>query len=202
MTTAYLPVIRLKIQLPLQRIPALLLLVAILSLFVPTSSEAAQYREVEWTELMPKEDLAALLDPPDFLNGIEDGSQQDSVSALNQREIVDQKARRYREALSSTQPIAEFDQQAIRIPGYIVPLAQNEERRVTSFFVVPYFGACLHMPPPPPNQILFVNYNEGIELQHLQQPFWFEGKLEIEINERDIGTSAYTLHIDNYQLYE
>ena len=81
-------------------------------------------------------------------------------------------------------------------------MAQNEERRVTSFFIVPYFGACLHMPPPPPNQILFVNFSDGIELQHLQQPFWFEGKLEIEISERDIGTSAYTLHIDNYQLYE
>lgn len=202
MTAACLAVNGLNNQNRLQNVMALLLLVALISLLAPTSSEAAQYREVEWTELMPKEDLAALLDPPDFLNGIEDGSQQDSVSALNQREITDQKAKRYREALSSTQPIAEFDQQAIRIPGYIVPLAQNEERRVTSFFVVPYFGACLHMPPPPPNQILFVNYNDGIELQHLQQPFWFEGKLEIEISERDIGTSAYTLHIDNYQLYE
>ena len=166
------------------------------------SSAAAQYREVEWTELMPKEDLAALLDPPDFLNGIEDGSQQDSVAALNQRDITDQKAERYRDALSSTRPIAEFDQQAIRIPGYIVPLAQNEQRRVTSFFVVPYFGACLHMPPPPPNQILFVNYPQGIELQNLQQPFWFEGKLNIEISKHDLGTSAYTLHVDNYQLYE
>ena len=171
-------------------------------LITSASSTAAQYREAEWTELMPKEDLAALLDPPDFLNGIEDGSQQDSVAALNQRDITDQKAERYRDALSSTRPIAEFDQQAIRIPGYIVPLAQNEQRRVTSFFVVPYFGACLHMPPPPPNQILFVNYPQGIELQNLQQPFWFEGKLNIEISKHDLGTSAYTLHVDNYQLYE
>ena len=171
-------------------------------LITSASSTAAQYREVEWTELMPKEDLAALLDPPDFLNGIEDGSQQDSVAALNQRDITDQKAERYRDALSSTRPIAEFDQQAIRIPGYIVPLAQNEQRRVTSFFVVPYFGACLHMPPPPPNQILFVSYPRGIELQNLQQPFWFEGKLNIEISKHDLGTSAYTLHVDNYQLYE
>ena len=139
MTAACLAVTRLYNQFRLQNVRARLLLVAIIILLAPAQSEAVQYREVEWTELMPKEDLAALLDPPDFLNGIEDGSQQDSVSALNQREITDQKAKRYREALSSTQPIAEFDQQAIRIPGYIVPLAQNEERRVTSFFIVPYF---------------------------------------------------------------
>lgn len=179
-----------------------LVVLTMFCLITSASNAAAQYREVEWTELMPKEDLAALLDPPDFLNGIEDGSQQDSVAALNQRDITDQKAERYRDALSSTRPIDEFDQQAIRIPGYIVPLAQNEQRRVTSFFVVPYFGACLHMPPPPPNQILFVNYPKGIELQNLQQPFWFEGKLNIEISKHDLGTSAYTLHVDNYQLYE
>lgn len=179
-----------------------LVVITAFCLITSASSAAAQYREVEWTELMPKEDLAALLDPPDFLNGIEDGSQQDSVAALNQRDITDQKAERYRDALSSTRPIAEFDQQVIRIPGYVVPLAQNEQRRVTSFFVVPYFGACLHMPPPPPNQILFVNYPQGIELQNLQQPFWFEGKLNIVISKHDLGTSAYTLHVDNYQLYE
>ncbi|WP_296044711.1 DUF3299 domain-containing protein [uncultured Alteromonas sp.] len=179
-----------------------LVVITAFCLITSASSAAEPYREVEWTELMPKEDLAALLDPPDFLNGIEDGSQQDSVAALNQRDITDQKAERYRDALSSTRPIAEFDQQAIRIPGYIVPLAQNEQRRVTSFFVVPYFGACLHMPPPPPNQILFVNYPQGIELQNLQQPFWFEGKLNIEISKHDLGTSAYTLHVNNYQLYE
>ncbi|MDG6097774.1 DUF3299 domain-containing protein [Alteromonas sp. ZYF713] len=179
-----------------------LVVLTVFCLITSASGTAAQYREVEWTELMPKEDLAALLDPPDFLNGIEDGSQQDSVAALNQRDITDKKAERYRDALSSTRPIAEFDQQAIRIPGYIVPLAQNEQRRVTSFFVVPYFGACLHMPPPPPNQILFVNYPRGIELHNLQQPFWFEGKLNIEISKHDLGISAYTLHVDNYQLYE
>ena len=179
-----------------------LVVITAFCLITSASSAAEPYREVEWTELMPKEDLAALLDPPDFLNGIEDGSQQDSVAALNQRDITDQKAERYRDALSSTRPIAEFDQQVIRIPGYVVPLAQNEQRRVTSFFVVPYFGACLHMPPPPPNQILFVNYPQGIELQNLQQPFWFEGKLNIEISKHDLGTSAYTLHVNNYQLYE
>lgn len=175
---------------------------ALACLLVSQNILAVEYSEVEWTDLMPKEDLAALLDPPDFLSGIEDGSQQDSVAALNQREIVDNKAKRYRDALSSTQAIEDFNGKSIRIPGYIVPLEQNEQREVTSFFVVPYFGACLHMPPPPPNQILYVEYEEGIALENLQYPFWFEGKLKIELSQRELGTSAYTLHIDNYQLYE
>ena len=76
MTAACLAVTRLYNQFRLQNVRARLLLVAIIILLAPAQSEAVQYREVEWTELMPKEDLAALLDPPDFLNGIEDGSQQ------------------------------------------------------------------------------------------------------------------------------
>ena len=41
----------------------------------------------------------------------------------------------------------------IVLPGFIVPTAYNEEREVTEFFLVPFFGACIHVPPPPPNQI-------------------------------------------------
>ena len=84
----------------------------------------------------------------------------------------------------------------------MVPLEQNDEREVTAFFIVPYFGACLHMPPPPPNQILYVQYEEGIALEALQQPFWFEGTLTVALNENALGTSAYTLNIDDYRLYE
>ena len=73
----------------------------------------------------------------------------------------------------STRVIEAFDGKAIRIPGFIVPLEQNDEQKATAFFVVPYFGACLHMPPPPPNQILYVEYEEGIAVENLYDPYWF-----------------------------
>ncbi|HBY41868.1 MAG TPA: DUF3299 domain-containing protein [Alteromonas sp.] len=169
---------------------------------LPSLCAAVEYTEVEWTDLMPKDDLDALLAPPEYLNDIADGSQQDSVAALNQKESVDAQTKRYRDALSSTRVMQEFNGKQIRIPGYMVPLEQNEEREVTAFFIVPYFGACLHMPPPPPNQILYVQYEEGIALEALQQPFWFEGTLTVALNENALGTSAYTLNIDDYRLYE
>ncbi|NVK56773.1 MAG: DUF3299 domain-containing protein [Alteromonadaceae bacterium] len=164
--------------------------------------QAKTYTEIEWTDLMPQDDLSALLDPPEFLNEIEDGSQQDSVEALNQRQLNDEKAQRYREALISTRIIDEFNGKAVRIPGYIVPLEQNQNREVTAFFVVPYFGACLHMPPPPPNQVLYVSFKDGIALENLQQPYWFEGTLTVEVNQHELGTSAYTFNLNDYQLYE
>ena len=189
-----------RISLFLRNIAGVLSLMMIVAL--PSLCAAVEYTEVEWTDLMPKDDLDALLAPPEYLNDIADGSQQDSVAALNQKESVDAQTKRYRDALSSTRVMQEFNGKQIRIPGYMVPLEQNDEREVTAFFIVPYFGACLHMPPPPPNQILYVQYEEGIALEALQQPFWFEGTLTVALNENALGTSAYTLNIDDYRLYE
>jgi hypothetical protein len=49
----------------------------------------------------------------------------------------------------------------IRIGGYPVPLETDAKGRSTLFFLVPYPGACIHVPPPPPNQLVLVRYPQG-----------------------------------------
>ena len=66
-------------------------------------------------------------------------------------------------AMTSTKTVAELDGLAVRIPGFIVPLDMDEEQRVTELFLVPYYGACLHMPPPPPNQMIYAKLERGIK---------------------------------------
>ena len=166
------------------------------------SADAQSYEDIDWTELMPAEDLSALLNRPAFLDDIADGSAQDSLDSFQQRQLEDEQAQQYQAALSSTRVIQGFDGKAIRIPGFIVPLEQNEDKEVTRFFIVPYFGACLHMPPPPPNQILYVESEQGITLENLYDPYWFEGVVSIEQKVDAMGTSAYSLALDNYALYE
>ncbi len=166
------------------------------------SADAQIYEDIDWTELMPAEDLSALLNRPAFLDDIADGSAQDALDSFQQRQLEDEQAQQYQAALSSTRVIQGFDGKAIRIPGFIVPLAQNEDKEVTRFFIVPYFGACLHMPPPPPNQILYVESEQGITLENLYDPYWFEGVVSIEQKVDAMGTSAYSLSLDNYALYE
>ena len=151
---------------------------------------------------MPEDDLEALMNPPDYLSEIPDGSQQDSVDAFEQQEFSNEKERRFQQALTSTEVIRAFENKAIRIPGFVVPLANNAEQKVTEFFIVPYFGACIHLPPPPPNQIIHAVVKEGIELDSLYEPLWFEGVLAIEMTENGTGSSAYSLKIDNFSRYE
>ncbi|GAA0348317.1 hypothetical protein GCM10009092_10890 [Bowmanella denitrificans] len=188
------------------RFVSLCLSVAMLLVF-DTSAQTSksldrQYQEVEWVALMPKDDLDTLLDPPDYFADIADGSQEDSLEALTQQAQQDEKVRRYQDALTSTRVVQDWHNKAIKIPGFIVPLQADEQQHVTEFFIVPYFGACLHMPPPPPNQIIYAVLKKGVELKNLYDPFWFEGVLAIEINENEMGTAAYRLWIDSVVPYE
>ncbi len=159
------------------------------------------FKTVEWTDLMPQDDIDALLNPPEYVTEVEDGSLEDQISTQLQNSIALASDDRYQQALSSTRIIQEMDGQAIRIPGFIVPLEFDDDQTITQFFLVPYFGACIHVPPPPPNQIIFVNYPKGFQLDALYDPFWISGTLETTIVENDIATSAYRMQMQAFEPY-
>lgn len=169
------------------------------------SSEVAKdapYRLIEWIDLMPASDLEALLNPPEILSMIEDGSQMDSMDNEETKKLLKSEEEKYFAALTSTKVVQEFDGKKIRLPGFIVPLDFTDDQLITSFFFVPYFGACLHMPPPPPNQILYARFKQGLQIETLDTAFWIEGTLNIEKNENSLGMSAYAMNVDQAFVYE
>jgi hypothetical protein len=162
----------------------------------------SRFRTIEWIELMPQDDLDALLNPPESLDDIADGSVEDQISSQMQLALEQTSDRRYQQALISQRVVLEFDGQAIRLPGFIVPLAFNEDQQLaTKFFLVPYFGACIHMPPPPPNQIVYAEYDKGIEINSLYQPYWLLGVLSTSLTENDMATAAYSIKVEKVELY-
>lgn len=165
-------------------------------------AENTEYQLIEWIELMPQDDLDALLNPPESVLNIADGSAQDSLDQMGTLQTEDEAASRYFSALKSSRVVTEFDGKTVKIPGFIVPLESNEEQKVTEFFIVPYFGACLHLPPPPPNQMVYAKVQEGIAVEELEAPFWFEGKVSIEQTDNAIGSAAYAISIANHYPYE
>ena len=162
---------------------------------------ASDFKQVDWTQLMPKEDLDALMNPPEYLVDIEDGSSEDQISSELQSATAASSDDRYQQALVSTRVVADMDGQAIKIPGFIVPLEFNDDQTTTQFFLVPYFGACLHIPPPPPNQIIFVEYPDGIQLESLTEPFWISGVLSNALIENDMATASYSMKMHYSERY-
>lgn len=94
----------------------------------------------------------------------------------------------------------EYDQVNVRIPGFIVPL-EFEGSKIISFLLVPYFGACIHTPPPPPNQIIYVELQEGIEVDNTYDPFYITGILRVESQDSELGTAGYTIYSNTVEPY-
>ena len=96
----------------------------------------------------------------------------------------------------------ELDGKRIRVPGYVVPFDFNADAEHTEFLLVPYFGACLHTPPPPPNQIIFVKAAVAAKIENIYEPVWLEGTLKTGEFLNDLGNSAYELNLSKLEPYE
>lgn len=159
------------------------------------------YSTIEWTDLLPDEDLNALENPPAYLSEITDGSEDDQLDSqfkTNSDTALDDP---YQRALVSKNIRSEFNGRAIRIPGFIVPLEFDDHETITTFFFVPFFGACIHMPPPPPNQIIYAQYEPGIRLEALYDPFWISGTLSTTLIENDLASAAYSMSVSIIEPY-
>ncbi len=78
-------------------------------------------------------------------------------------------------------PLVEaLDGREVRIPGYALPL-EFDGSAVTQFMLVPYAGACIHVPPPPPNQIVLVRFEKGYKSVGLFVPVWVTGRMRTRL---------------------
>ena len=78
-----------------------------------------------------------------------------------------------------------IDGNRIRIPGYMLPL-KRDDSGVTEFLLVPWVGACIHTPPPPPNQMVHVDVPGGTEDLGRFAAIWLEGRIELEPREYEL----------------
>ena len=76
---------------------------------------------------------------------------------------------------------AGLDGEIIKLPGYALPLSQAPDT-LTEFLLVPWVGACIHVPPPPPNQMVHVSFPEGAAPRDRYAPVWIEGRIEHELD--------------------
>ena len=89
----------------------------------------------------------------------------------------------------------------VRLPGFVIPLERKGEE-VVEFLLVPYYGACIHVPPPPSNQIVHVTSELGVLLDALYQPFWVEGPLKTEHVSSELAEVGYQMEADKIYAYE
>ncbi|MBF0236458.1 MAG: DUF3299 domain-containing protein [SAR324 cluster bacterium] len=89
----------------------------------------------------------------------------------------------------------------VRLPGYIVPL-DGDENTVKQFLLVPTLGACIHVPPPPPNQIVMVNMQKSIPADFMFYAVWVTGSFHIEQKNNDIAEASFFMEGEDVQPYQ
>jgi hypothetical protein len=143
-------------------------------------------RMIDWDALLPDSERANFnTEPPapvhDYLGERGAAARQTGSIAVNKK-------------LSETK---------VKIPGFVVPLVVNDNGVVSEFFLVPYFGACIHVPPPPPNQIVYVKLAAGgVRLGSEEDAYWVTGTLHTQINGTSLARAAYTLDASRMELYK
>ena len=92
----------------------------------------------------------------------------------------------------------------VKIPGYIIPL-EYEGLDIKTFLLVPYIGACIHVPPPPANQIVYVDTATAWESVDWWEPVYVTGTIKIESRQMeffemvDIGYEILAGDVEYYQ---
>ncbi|AEY01893.1 hypothetical protein GU3_10685 [Oceanimonas sp. GK1] len=140
---------------------------------------ADDYQLTDWNDLIPLEEQ---LNPPPF----------PEVDHEDEFAIPGQPVGKV---------VAGLNGKKIRLPGFVVPL-EGDSKTITQFFLVPYFGACIHVPPPPTNQIVYVNYPKGAKVDDLWDAVWVTGTLSTVSASHDIADAAYSLEGVSVEPYD
>lgn len=146
------------------------------------AAPATDPETLNWLDLLPDgeyERLAAML-ASDVRPGLPLGHDESGPAA---------------EQIGTFDTVAGLDGAHIRMPGYLIPLDSLQGRKSRRFLLVPYQGACIHEPPPPPNQVVYVLSQEPMPTERLWDAWWVEGVMLTERADTDLVGAAYTLHL-------
>ena len=149
---------------------------------------ADEAQTITWEELLPDGELERLT------------QQYMSQEAIG-LSVIEGSAEDVAVQLGSYETVDGLDGQRIRLPGYTVPFEFGPDIEIDDFLLVPYFGACLHLPPPPPNQTIYVRSKTPINMSDLTQAMWIEGVLRVQTRASETADAAYTIELQKLTPY-
>ncbi len=144
---------------------------------------------IGWDQLIPEDYV-----PDDTLSGLDLSGYADNdpraIALLEQ----------LRASWHDTPVVTALDGERIRLGGFVVPL-ESDGTFVTEFLLVPYYGACIHVPPPPPNQVVHVQMDRPGLRARLFDAVWLTGTLRAQRHTGEIADAGYTMRPDRAESF-
>ncbi len=149
----------------------LLIVVVMLSVSIPSYANSEDVLQLDWIDLIPESERNMF--------------DKQGMPAIDHSGDVMQQSK-----LGSVRQ--ELNGSTVKVPGFVIPL-EGDENMVTEFLLVPYFGACIHVPPPPPNQIIYVKFPKGAPVQELWDVIYVIGTLKTETISHELAETGYVI---------
>jgi hypothetical protein len=163
----------------------------------PGTAKAVSYKEIDWEDLVPEG-----YRPDEVLEEYMTEYKLDELEDYDP--IVVELQAKLKELLASAPVDEKLNGQSVKLPGYLLPLDSDGET-TSEFLLVPYFGACIHVPPPPANQTIYVKSSQPVKTEGLFDPVWVSGKIIVEHKVSEYADSGYTMMaqlVEEYQIPE
>jgi hypothetical protein len=140
-------------------------------------------RELKWDEMMPEG-----WEPEAWSTDEWNDESSDELSS----QIADALSKIEKPKLPAP-TVKALDKQTVKIPGYILPI-KYDEKGVSEFLLVPYLGACIHVPPPPENQMIYIKLKDIYPSSELFEPVWISGTIRVETSQTEYADAGYSMH--------
>lgn len=153
-------------------------------------SDAGAVRTLTWDDLMPAD-----FDPGVLFKDVD-------ISKLSDNDPQAQELfAKLRELWNKAPVVTALDGAHIRLAGFAIPL-ETDGQIATQFLLVPYVGACIHVPPPPLNQTVLVEASTGAHIQQVFDPVWVTGQLAARRTDTQLANAGYTLTATDVEPYK
>lgn len=151
--------------------------------------------ELEWDDLVPAD-----FDPDKLFAKL---AKKYNITELDDNDPRAKEFQAEMRNIMNHAPVVEsLNGRQVRMPGLVIPL-EGDGVRMSEFLLVPYFGACIHVPPPPSNQIVYVRTGaQKAAIREFYEAVWVTGILITEHSNSEVGVSSYTINADKVAPYE
>ena len=142
----------------------------------PASDSNAGYAKLEWEQLIPAEEV--------------ENARLATAFAMRR---IDHSGNERAPQFGSFKTVGALDGRRVSLTGYVVPLETDDQGRMTDFFLVPTIGACIHVPPPPPDQMIYVHLTQAIPAPELGDAGSLQGILRTTTHDDALASAAYSM---------
>lgn len=151
------------------------------------TAQESGYLDLAWADLLPEGEAQRIMELQQ-LQALQTGFDHFGLEQMPQ--------------IQTFNVVEDLDGERVRLGGYVLPLDFSGAQEVSRFLLVPYVGACIHVPPPPPNQLVFVTTDVPVAVSGLWDPVFAEGVMRTRRQDNDLGDTAYTLELIQLRPYQ